>query len=83
MPDAEDKYHEPIVIDRADKAVISNAVFPEIAEGAPKSFTDFVRIIESRDSFVKELRDTPSDRSIQPVEFSLRARIELNRPLWD
>jgi hypothetical protein len=45
VTDAEDQHDEPFVFKRADKAVVSDLVFPELAQGALKTLTDFSRIV--------------------------------------
>jgi len=48
----------------ADEAIVSDPVFPELAECAFESLADLARVVEFGDALVKELRDTTSDRFI-------------------
>jgi hypothetical protein len=45
VADAEDQDYEAVVFQGADEAVVADAVFPEFAESALESFTDFVGIV--------------------------------------
>jgi hypothetical protein len=82
MADPEDKHDEPVLLKRADDAIVSDTVFPELPESTLETLADFSGVIESGNSFVQEFRDASGDRFVELVEFSLGARIELNRPLW-
>jgi hypothetical protein len=46
MTDAEDQYYESGVLDGADDAIVSNAVFPVGTQCALKLFADLLRTLE-------------------------------------
>jgi hypothetical protein len=82
VTDAENKDYKFVVLKRADDAIVSHTVFPELAEGALQAFSDSAGIVEFGDSIVKKFRDTSSDGSVQLVKFPLSGWIDLNRPIW-
>jgi len=47
-----------------DEAVVSNTVFPELAQCAFESLADLARVVEFGDALVKELRNPASNRFI-------------------
>jgi hypothetical protein len=81
MPHAKHEYHQSLVLQGADKAVVAHAIFPELAQGSLESFADFAGIIELPDSLIQKLEDAPCYRLIQPVKFSLGGWVQLNLPL--
>jgi hypothetical protein len=82
VTDAENEYHQPIMLQGTDEAIVSDAVLPETAQRALKPFPNLSRVIELGNSFVEKLRNAAGDGLVQSVEFFLRGGIELNRPLW-
>jgi len=81
MSDAENQNYKAVVLKRADDAVVSNAIFPELAQSALKPFADSAGIVKPRDSLVQKSGDASSNGFVELVEFYLSGRIELNRPL--
>ncbi len=70
------------MLDGTDDAVVSHAVFPELAQCSLQPFADLMWIIQLGNSFVEKLRNAAGNRLIEPVEFFLRGGIELSPPLW-
>jgi hypothetical protein len=64
MTDAQNQHHQPIMFERTDETIVSDTIFPELAERAFESLADFARVVEFGDALVKELRDTTSNRFI-------------------
>jgi len=63
-PDAKNQHHEAVMLQGTDEAVVSNTVFPELAQCAFESLADLARVVEFGDALVKELRNPASNRFI-------------------
>jgi hypothetical protein len=83
VADAENKHNQTIIFQRTDEAVISDAVFPELAESPLQSFSDFSRVVEWGDPLVEKFENAVRYGFIKLVEFSLCRWVEFNRPLLD
>jgi hypothetical protein len=64
VTDAQNEYYEPIMLERTDEAVVTDTVFPELAQRAFEYLPNLARVVEFGDPLVKELRDTTSDRFV-------------------
>ena len=82
VTDAQNEYHQSIMLQRTDEAIVSDTVFPELAQCRSQAFADLTRVIELGNSFVQKLRDPAGDGLVETVEFFLSGWIELNRPFW-
>ena len=54
VSDAQNEYYKPIVFEGTDKPVVSDTVFPELAQGALEPLADLLWVIESPDSLVEK-----------------------------
>jgi hypothetical protein len=70
MANPENQYHQPVVLDLADEAVVPNTVFPELPHTrALQGFPNAARIVELRYPVMKELQDA---LGVLRVEFAQR-----------
>ena len=80
MTDAEHQHDKSMALQGADDAVVSYAVFPELTQGALKSFADFSGIVEFANTLVKEFQDAAANRLVEIAKLPLSGRIEINPP---
>jgi hypothetical protein len=81
VANADDYNNQTIVFQFADDAIVADPIFPIVAQSPVEAFTDQSRILEACDSLVEKLGDAKRHAFIQPFEFALGGRIELNRPI--
>ena len=72
VADAENKHHEPVVLERADDAVGANSVFPELAERALQSCSDLSRILQFFDALVEKIQNSARDWLVKFVQLFQR-----------
>lgn len=79
-----DPHHQdkkPIILDTGDKAVVSHAILPELAQArASKGLPEASRIIQLGQALMQKGQDTPCDRRIELIEVPLGGGIKLNPP---
>jgi hypothetical protein len=78
MADAQNQYSKPVIFQGANQVVVSNAVFPELTEGAVKSFADSPRIIQFSNAMVEELQKQAC--LVAPVLSGLPSRTQSSTP---
>jgi len=68
MPQLDDHYYEPVVFDFGDETVVSDAIFPELAEAfALQCLPDRAWILEWRDSLLQEFCNAKCDLFVERV----------------
>ena len=81
MTNAYDKNDKPRVHEFGDDPIIADPIAPEIGEATPfHSLTDGAGIVEARESFMYESKDTLSHWLVEPVKIVDHIRGVLNRP---
>src|SRR3954464_15852731 len=70
--------YEPVILQRTNEAVVAYAIFPELAERAFETFSNFAGIVEVCNSHVQELEDASGNGLVQFFEFAPGRRVELN-----
>jgi len=65
MADTENQDYEPVVFERANDAVISDAIFPEFAQSAVQSLANLTGIVELLHSRAKKIEDPAVDRFVE------------------
>jgi hypothetical protein len=61
----ENQHYESIIFQRANQAVISDAVFPELAQGTLKSLADLTGIVELFHSLAEKIQDPTGHRFVE------------------
>ena len=80
MPNADDPNHQLIVLHGADDAVVPDAVFPEIAQGALQPLADFSGIVQFPDPVPKKFEDSVGDGLVELAELLEGVAGEVNLP---
>src|ERR1700676_4929078 len=80
MPNADDPNHQLIVLQGADDSIISNAVFPEIAQRAVQPRADFPRIVHLLDPAPQKFKDSVGYWFVELPELLEGVAGEINIP---
>jgi hypothetical protein len=65
MADTENQYHKPVVLQGANKAIISYAVFPEFAQSTLQSLANLTGIVELLHSLAEKIEDPVGNRFVE------------------
>jgi hypothetical protein len=84
VPNLEDQHNEAVVLNFANKPVITYAVFPEFPKaGALQGLPDAARIFEIGYSLLKELQNAAAMLRIKLAQLPVRGNGKLNLPCHD
>jgi hypothetical protein len=72
VANAENQYHEAVVFQGANEAVVSDAVFPELAQPASEPCSDLSRIVKALEALVKKLQNPIRSGLIELVQLPQR-----------
>jgi hypothetical protein len=67
VSDAKHQHNQSIVLERADDAVISDAVAPELAKHALKALANLAGIVKLSNPFMEKFQNAAADSSIKLV----------------
>jgi hypothetical protein len=78
-PHPEDQHHQAVVLDLANEPVVAHAVLPELPEPwALQRLAQCPRVVEFRQSLVKELQDSLLVLRVELAEFPIRGLRQFN-----
>src|ERR1700690_3821259 len=80
VTDAEDQHYRAVVLQRANEAVVSDPVFPKLAECALELSSNGSRIIQFFDGLVEKSKNSAGDGLVELIQLLERCWRNLNLP---